>query len=784
MTLKNQALILALFFTLCTYAQSISVDSATYTAQQLIEDVLIDSNCISNVIVTNVSGGNFNGSDESYGYFDATGTNFPFQSGVVLSTGRLQNVPGPNLSLSDDDASNWEGDLDLEFALNETNTTNATILEFDFTSVASEISFRYIFASEEYQEGNANSCVYSDLFGFLIRPTSVQQQYENIALVPDTNTPVKVTTVTPGVNGACPPQNETYFGNYNDGNAVINFNGQTAVLTATANVIPNETYHVKLVIADEQNYRYDSVVFLEAGSFQLSTDLGPNRLLATQNALCEGETLELTVNEVGSPSYDWYKDGVLVASEASNCVNCGSYTVTEAGTYTVEVGLANGCISYGEIVVEYSALPVGANAVLVACDSNDDGLSTYNLFEASNELTNFDNGVNLIDFFMSEADAHSYTNPIQDAQNFQNTVPSQIVYGYIVNNANCYNVVELELQTSQNTLNIPDLNGCDGDEVDGFANFDLSAIATSVENQIPAGASLSYYETEADAFSETNALPISYENTTAYNQTIYVKVNNGSQCYSISEVALQVVYTPQLIPDETLVYCTNLYPETLTLYGGVSNDLPNNYYYQWWFNGALTEVNTTFNAINEPGVYTVVVTDPNGCSSSRTITVTTSNTVVIESVSITGVAPNNSVTINVSGDGDYEFSLDSEFGPYQEDPVFTNLAEGFYTLYVRDLNGCATISQELSVLGFPKFFTPNADGDSDYWGVVGDSFVRRSLESVHIFNRYGKLVSVLDANQQTWDGTFNGKALPSDDYWYVALLENGKKYTGHLGLKR
>ncbi|MEP5936244.1 MAG: hypothetical protein ABJ218_14090, partial [Winogradskyella arenosi] len=76
MTLKNQALILALFFTLCTYAQSISVDSATYTAQQLIEDVLIDSNCISNVTVTNVSGGNFNGSDESYGYFDATGTNF------------------------------------------------------------------------------------------------------------------------------------------------------------------------------------------------------------------------------------------------------------------------------------------------------------------------------------------------------------------------------------------------------------------------------------------------------------------------------------------------------------------------------------------------------------------------------------------------------------------------------------------------------------------------------------------------------------------------------------
>ena len=202
--------IFCLLFTVATFGQNITVDSQTYTAQQLVEDILIDSDCIDNVVVTNVVGGNFNNGQQSYGFFDATGTTFPFQSGIVLSTGQLANVPGPNTTLSDDDAPNWFGDTDLETILNETNTTNATILEFDFTSVATEISFRYIFASEEYQEGNPNTCNFSDLFGFLIRPVN-GQQYTNIALVPGTQTPVKVTTVHSGIPGGCPAINEAYF---------------------------------------------------------------------------------------------------------------------------------------------------------------------------------------------------------------------------------------------------------------------------------------------------------------------------------------------------------------------------------------------------------------------------------------------------------------------------------------------------------------------------------------------------------------------------------------------
>ena len=775
---------MALFFSLLNYSQNISVDSQTYTPQELIENILIDSDCINNIVVTNVLGGNFNNSDLSYGYFDASGTTFPFQSGIVLSTGRLQNVPGPNNTLSDDDAPNWDGDLDLENALNETGTTNATIIEFDFTSVASQISFRYIFASEEYQENNPNSCNFSDLFGFLIRPAEGQNQYENIALVPDTNTPVKATTVTPGVQGSCPPENETYFGNYNTANSPINFNGQTAILTATANVIPNVTYHVKLVIADEQNYRYDSAVFLEAASFQLSSDLGSNRLIATANALCEGESLELIAYQDGQNTYDWYRNGLLVQGANLGCGTCGTYTVTEPGTYTVEVGLANGCISYGEVVIEYAPLPVGQDAILIECDVDFDGLTTYNLFDAADDLINNNNALQVLDFYLTELGALNATNPITNPTNFQNTTPFQTLYAKIVNVANCYDIVSLELQTSNNVLNIPDLLACDGDLTDGLANFTLNEIASSIENQIPIDATISYYETVEDAFNDNNQLPNNYENTSPNSQTIYVKVESNNQCYSISTSNLVVLYTPLLEEDETIIYCTNTYPETITLFGGVLNDLPNNYYYEWLFNGITTEVNTTFNNINEAGIYTVIVTDPNGCSSSRTITVNPSSAAVIENISIVGIAPNNTVTINISGEGTYEFALDNSNGIYQANNTFTNVPMGLHTVFVRDTNGCSITEEIISVLGFPKFFTPNGDGENDFWQIIGLENQIITVESVQIFNRYGQLISNLSTTIGGWDGKLKGNNLPSDDYWFVAKFRDGKTYTGHFALRR
>lgn len=763
-------------FTISVVAQNVQVDSQTYTPQQLIEDILIDSNCITNVIVTNVVGGNFGSTDQSYGYFDATGTTFPFQNGVVLSTGRLTNVEGPNTSLSDDDAANWNGDNDLEATLNESNTTNATIIEFEFTAIANSISFRYLFASEEYQQGNPNTCQFSDLFGFLIRKVT-DQAYSNIALVPNTLTPVKVTTVHPDIPNACSAQNESYFGSWNDTTAPINFNGQTTVLTATTSVLSGETYHVKLVIADEQNFRYDSAVFLEAGSFQLNTDLGPHRLLSTNNPLCGNETLTLNAFQSGATSYKWFFNDIEQIGFITETFN-----VTQAGKYNVEVTLNNSCISYGEINIEYSQNPIVSNTNIIECDRNQDGLTTFNLFDAEQNITNGDASLTVQNFFLTPLEAQQNSNEILNPSAFQNTVPQQMVYARVENIFNCFSVAEITLDISNNTLNIPDFNLCDDDIIDGFSVFSIYDLIAHVQPLVPNGSSISFYLNEQDALNSSNTLTGNYTNATPNSDTLFVKIENNGNCYAINTITLNVIFTPLLLEDESQYYCLNTYPQTIQLNAGVLNDNPNNYTYQWFLNNQpISSTNDTIN-INEVGTYTVIVTYQNGCTSTREIIVVQSNTATINDIIIQEASSNNSITINVTGEGDYQYALDTQI--YNDNNVFTNVKAGFHTIYVLDKNGCGIVSQLVSVLGFPKYFTPNNDGFNDTWKPFGVNAQFNSDISIMVFDRYGKLLKNISPLEAGWNGTFNGYNLPNDDYWYRVVFPSGKEYRGHFALVR
>jgi gliding motility-associated-like protein len=757
------------------FSQNIQVDSQLYTPQQLIEDVLIDSNCITNVVVTNVVGGDFNNTDESYGYFDSAGTSFPFESGIVMSTGRLANVEGPNDSLSDDDAPNWAGDNDLENILNENNTINATIIEFEFISIADEVSFRYLFASEEYQENNPNTCRFSDLFGFLIRNVN-DTQYNNIALVPDTQIPVKVTTVHPDIPNGCPAENEAYFGSWNGVNTPINFNGQTKVLTATASVIPGETYHVKLVIADEQNYRYDSAVFLEAGSFQLRTNLGSDRLLATNSPLCENETLELFATQMGNKSYTWYKDGVELLGETND-----SYIVTDTGIYNVEIELENNCFSYGEITIEYTTNPIISNTTLVACDEDQDGFTTYNLFDAEQDVTNGDQSLSISNFYNTQLDALQETSAILSPTSFQNTSLLQMIYARVENQYRCSSIAEITLDFSNNILTIPPFEVCDDDIIDGITSFNLNDLESLIQPNVPVGASIQFYTSIDDAFSSNNEVNTTFLNTVPYSQTIFVKVLNNSACYAITTVDLNVLFTPLLLQDENTFYCLNTFPQSIMLEAGILNDSLNNYTYAWFLNNTLI-ANTETISINETGTYTVITMYSNGCASSRDIIVSPSNTATISSISIQEVSDNNSITISVSGEGNYEYALDNNI--FQDSNTFTNVSAGFHTVFVNDINGCGVVEELISVLGFPKFFTPNGDSYNNTWKPFGVNAQFNANIDIKIYDRYGKLLKVVSPLGNGWNGTFNGNNLATDDYWYVVSMPDGKEYRGHFALVR
>ena len=132
--------------------------------------------------------------------------------------------------------------------------------------------------------------------------------------------------------------------------------------------------------------------------------------------------------------------------------------------------------------------------------------------------------------------------------------------------------------------------------------------------------------------------------------------------------------------------------------------------------------------------------------------------------------------------------MDDEFGIYKSSGLFQNIATGVHTLYIKDKNGCATTSLVFSILAFPKFFTPNGDGENDVWEIDGFNSDLFTIAEISIYNRFGVLLYQIESSFQGWDGRYQGKILPSNTYWFRVILNdvNGRKIekNGSIGLIR
>ncbi|MXN92931.1 T9SS type B sorting domain-containing protein [Flavobacterium sp. Sd200] len=772
----KSAIALVLFLLATTaQAQYIQVDDH-YTAQQLVENVLLNNGCasVSNISVT---GAAYTG-EQSYGYFSGTGSTFPFQNGIILSTGKALGAVGPNSSLLDDGGDiDWPGDRDLENALQINNSINATVLEFDFIPLANRISFDYMLSSEEYHD-NA-PCRYSDGFAFLLKAADDETPYINLAVVPGTDIPVKVTSVRPEIPGSCEAQNEQYFGAFNGYEHPTNFNGQTKVMTAISAVTPGVRYHIKLVVADEANFRYDSAIFIGGGSFDMTTDLGPDRTLANGNPLCDGEVFTIDASSTVATAYQWYKDGNII-SGATN----GTYTVNPTtdsspdATYTVDVTFTPGCISQGAIDIEYTTPVTVGSYTLLQCDDNNDGLTLYNLDNAAELVENNHPELTGVNYFTELTDAEANTNEITEPNLFANTRINQQVYIRMKNQYNCIGIATVTLATSANTVNDATvIEECDDDGTDdGLYVFDLTQRAGEILSGLPTGLQLDYYISHDNALTVSTPIanPQSFNNTIAYNQVIYARVSSGSDCYGIAQIPLLVHSFGAALDDEEVFLC-----EGATV-GVPLNAGPGYASYTWDTNPI---VHTQIARVSQTGTYTVTVANNFGCTGTKTFVVKPSGKAInaeFEIVEFTG--GNNSLTIHPEGIGTYEYSIDGVH--YQDSPVFDNLPSGQYTVYIRDTNGCGSpYTKEVAVLDYPKYFTPNGDTVHEYWSIP---YMRnRPGISVVIYDRYGKVITgFTGGNYVGWDGTLNGHPLPASDYWFVITLENGNTVKGHFALIR
>lgn len=475
-------------------------------------------------------------------------------------------------------------------------------------------------------------------------------------------------------------------------------------------------------------------------------------------------------------------------SQAEADANTGAlpspYYNTTAFTYQVfariENNLKTDCFDTTEFTVNINPIPTAPNANLIQCDEDgvNDGLTVFNLDEANDALTNSVPNRST-KFYLTLSDAQNSTGEIA-ASPFTNTANPQIIYVQVIDDdTECFAISELALDVSLTSGQDTSLTLCDNDGTeDGFVSFTLSDATATILTGLPVDYNLVYYETYQDALVEQNPLPNTFTNTVAYNQTIYARIENNNQCYGVNELELTVFRLPQLDDGDPTFFCIDSNSAPVFLNSGIIGN-PLDYTYLW-SNGETTEEIQ----ITQGGVYTVTVTNANNCVQTKSTTIVNSNIATIDNIVINDVTTNNRVTVFAIGEGDYEYALDNELGPYQDDTTFYNVRPGYHTVYVRDKNGCGIAKKAISVIGFPNFFTPNNDGYNDTWQVYGINTPSQSNSEIYIFDRYGKLLKQLAYNSSGWDGTYNGNQMPTSDYWFYIKLGDNRIFRGHFTLKR
>ncbi|TRX41337.1 T9SS type B sorting domain-containing protein [Flavobacterium restrictum] len=507
-------------------------------------------------------------------------------------------------------------------------------------------------------------------------------------------------------------------------------------------------------------------------------------------------------NKLPAPSSNYiikyYRNQINALAEIDPISNISSYRNVgypnqQKIWVRVDSTIGNACFGLGDfITLTVENLPIAHTIPdYVACDdSSNDGIFG---FDTSNLETQLVQGQNAIVTYLDEKN-----NPLPSPFPSTFATRSQTIKARITNASTnttngiaCYDETTIRFTVTAHPIAHPVVipAACDDEspsDTDGSNRFDT----TTIQNDILKGQS-GMTVTYLDANGKPLSSPLPNPFVTA-TQNVTAIVTNLVNTVCPEQTILQFIVNPlpnidiNLTGDDDKLVCSNLPTFFVQLDAGILDGSPtSNFTYTWKKDEILlpNETDATLQ-VNTKGIYTVTVNTFLGCSRTRTIVVTASDIAKIDSLTIVDLTAVNSVTVNVSGKGDYSYSLDERTGPFQVSNFFDNVAAGIHEVFIYDKNGCGTISQVIAVVGVPKYFTPNGDGFNDYWTVKGVNADFNSNSIIYIFDRYGKLIAKIPTNSQGWDGTSNGNPLPGDDYWYTVQLEDGREAKGHFSLKR
>ena len=710
---------LPLFLTLLLSTNALAqlnVNSNTFTTNQLVQDILVGQG----VEITNVT---FSGNPIQRGYFDGSSSNIGISAGVILATGNIFVARGPNNFQDATQPVNSgcgvpngipvgpgglcrPGDSDLDNILpSSTSTFDAAVLEFDFTPQSDTVRFNYVFGSEEYPEFVCSD--FNDVFAFLLsgpNPSGGNYNKLNIARIPNTTIPVAINTINSGVpgqgyfpSGCSGPAGSLNFDNYytnNIGGGTVQFDGFTKKLQAVARVIPCETYHIKIAIADAGDGIYDSAVFLEANSFaadaveiEVVTVDADNNVNAGGDTVAEGcddfaevtfslaeavpvdYTIPVTISgtAINGTDYETLPGSIFIPAEQNevtiilrpitDAITEGSETVVfevqtsvcQTETITLTIGEemllpppAPDCNETTASAINFAWDPVpGATGYEVSLDGGTTWISP-NPGPLSHTVNGLSQG-DVVDILVRALGGVLYCN---DNPSSQQTCIA----------VNC--TVNAEITSQTNPI-------CNGGN-------DGSATATLIGGEAPLT-----FQWSGNAGNQTTAT------ATGLSAGLYaVTVTDAFSCPSVELVQIMDPPAIQLVDiSPTQPSCNGSSNGSITVTANGGTGTLN---YQWSNGGGNAPTISNIPA----GTYTVTVTDDNGCEFTEQIVLPDNDALALDVAIDTPLCngdTNGSATVTASnGVG----QLDVMWSDGQNTGTAINLSAGTYSVTVVDEIGC------------------------------------------------------------------------------------------------
>ncbi|NUY80433.1 T9SS type B sorting domain-containing protein [Flavobacterium sp. MAH-1] len=560
-------------------------------------------------------------------------------------------------------------------------------------------------------------------------------------------------------------------------NQTITLNASGSANITTSALTANTTY----TLVSAASAALNTCTAVLNGSVTIAVNSLPTASISSNSPVCHGSSAVVTFTGTPNASVTYSVGGGANQSIVLNASGNASITipsVTSAITYAlvdVTSAAANACtktlsqsINISSVSLPTASISANPSTVCSGQTSAVDFTGTPNAIVTYS----VDGGTNQTITLNSSGLASITTNPLSTNVAYQLVGVAQAGTGC---SQALSNSAVVSINPTPDVTYNGDLTYCEGESIQ--INLSSGIAGTTFDWTVAQSGTSGATSGNGNQIAQNVTLTSAASGTVTYTVTPFYNGCSGSP--------VNIVVTIHPLPVPTIidgVICTTSSSPTNQFYTLDTNLNPAQHSFQWFFGGnpIPNAFGSTYNA-TQIGTYTVIATNAAGCASNPVDAVVSmmpqGESLVVEHSAAFSDNPTVAVTV-IGGGGPFLYQLDD--AGFQQSNAFHDVAEGTHTITVIDEN-CTHLTSTVTIINYPKYFTPNGDGFHDTWNIKG-------LEAViYIFDRYGKLIKQISPDGLGWDGTYNGRPLPSTDYWFtIDYAENGKSKTfrAHFAMKR